>query len=1023
MNGPLEVELRIGSGEEIRFEMSELPSGPAFSGLSPGGVALQALWRRVRSTWANDGAQVVEVGQALADLLPASLGAELQALIGRSLDENRPLSIRISGDGAYELPWEWLHLRPETPFDPAEGPLALVPNLRIARESGTAPAFDEPDLRVLLVTADPGSPRFQRLPWLAAEARSITAVFEASRRRGIELRAIHDAMPTNLERTLADFRPHLVHFAGHGETRPGGGVLALNGPRANSERLLKAGDLAEWLANAGTQFVFLSACDTAGAAHSVADALIDGGVPSVVAMQTPVADAGQPHLARVFYGALLGGASTDEAMAEARQSSGSPTAWAAPVLYASGRPFAFFAAKLSLGRSPNNLPRFDTPFVGRDRETEEAIRRCQASRLVSIVGPGGMGKTRLAVEAAALLMDDFPDGVWRVECESCTTGDDVLFAIGRTLDLEGDERSVQERVDHHLAGTRMLLILDCLESVVAASGQAVVENLLQGSPVHILATSRFRLALAEESVIEVGGFDRDGRAGRDLLLQASGRDEAPITAEEEQSLRNICATLENVPLALIIAAGRLRFMTIAELDVLLQESAYSTLGGRSSGISAAIRRSLDLIPGDEMAFLRDLSVFSGSFSWNDVAEVYPEERFETLEGLSRLADRSLLQPEGNGDARRFRILDSVREYLAIHDAPGDARMETARQRHLDLFSTRAQKAAEIMSQGRWSDGTRILWEALPNVRTALDFAMRHERFDDVEKLCRSLTRTLLEAGVWQIYESFSTTGLKAAEISGRTRFASYLISLDGAARSYRGDYAGAEAMWLRRLALCREIDHPVGACDSCLDLAAQACQIGKLDEAARWLEEAAEEMKKFDRDDLRASMEMVRCLYYDIARDDERAIAAAAAAESYINDQSTTDQKMAYYMTLARHWKRIGAYHRIRETLTPILRDTLLGERRLQTAKMLLEMGAALESEGHVEAAGHCFAAIVLLYLELGSHLLPAAEQRQKAFLEAHPQSTWPSGFASRPASWQAHVRLVLDYLTVLEVEESKADS
>lgn len=1021
MTGPLEFQLWIGAGHEVRIDLSEVSSGLVASGVASGASGLSERWRKVRSRWSEDSSPIEEIGQALWEVLPSEIGAALQSAIGRALDESRPFSLKIGGDGAYELPWEWLYLRRETPFDPAEGPLALVPPMQIARESGTRASLTEKDLRMLIVAADPGSPRFPKLPWLQAEARSIAAAFDASRRRGIELRTVFDAMPTMLERALLDFKPHLLHFAGHGETRPGGGVLALNGPRANSERLLKGADLAQWLGQAATQFVFLSACDTAGAAGSLAEVLVDSGVPSVVAMQTPVPDATQPHFARIFYGALLTGSSTDEAMAEARQSMGSSMAWASAVLFNSGAPLALFESKSSIGRSPNNLPRFDSPFVGRERETEEVIRRCRESRLVTLVGAGGMGKTRLAVEAAALSMDGFPDGVWRIECESCATSDDVLFAIARTLEIEGDERAVQERIDAHLADRRILLILDCLEGVVSAGGQSVVEKLRDGSSVSLLVTSRFRLAVDEEVVVEVAAFDRNGGFGQDLLLRAAGQEGTALTLEEQRSLANICAMLEGVPLALMIAAGRLRFLAAIELESLLAENAYSTLGGKSSGLSAAIRRSLDLVPAEEIGLLRDLSVFAGSFSWTEVSEIYPEDRFEMLEGLGRLADRSLLQSEGVGEARRFRILDSLREYLAFNEAANEeTRWIRARERHLELFTRRAQSAAEFMGQGRWADGTRMLWDALPNLRSALEFAVANLRFDEVETLCRSLTRTLLEAGMWQEFESFSKAGQSVAEATGRMRLRSFLMSLDGVAKSYRSDHDGAEQIWLQRVELCRRIGNPVGACDALLDLALLGCQNRKFKEAKGWIEEAEIELAKIDRDDLRATLEMLRCMYYDSTGDLPQATTAAIATESYLNDQSSTDQKISIYMMLARHWRKVGRYHRIRETMAPILRDSLVGERRMQTAKMLAELAAALEEEKHFEVADHCFSAIAELYRELGSHRLLASEQVRKSFRQKH--SLGPV-MASTSPRWQSEVKLVLDYLAALAVEESRIET
>ena len=954
------------------------------------------------------------MGQNLARHVPATIKAALQAAIGQALDENRTLSINLSGDGAYELPWEWLHLEPETPFDPAEGPLALVPNIRISRESGTAASFKGQDLRVLVVAADPGSPRFQKLPWLAAEARSVAAVFDASRRRGIELRTIPDAMPTTLQSALSDFRPHLLHFAGHGENRTGGGVLALNGPRANSERLLKGSELGSWLADAETQLVFLSACDTAGSPGSVADTLIDCGVPSVVAMQTPVSDAGQPNFVRVFYGALLSGSSTDEAMAEARQSSRSHSAWASPVLYSSGRPLWLFESKTALGRSPNNLPRFDLPFIGRDRELEEVLLRCRESRLVTLVGPGGMGKTRLAIEAAALAMDDFPDGVWRVECEACSTSDEVLFAIASTLDIEGDERPVRERIVSKLADTRTLLVLDCLERVVAAGGESVIESILEDSPVTLLATSRFRLGIASEVAIALAPLSGAGNSSRELILKSAGREDERLTSSEEKSLRAIVSALEGVPLALIIAAGRLRFVGISELEKLLAESTISTLGGAAAGIGRAISRSLELIPKEDLRLLSDLTVFAGTFTGAEAISVFPDEKFEILEGLGRLADLSLLQPEGGASVRRFRILDSLREFLSKENV--SERFVSGQGRHLQLFLERANSVSELLGTGRWMEGTRTLWDALPNLRSALQFAVQSGRDSEAQTLCNSTIQSLLEMGMWGDFEVFVRSGYFVADRTHNKRQITYLMSLEGAMYSFQGDYANAEDVWTRRIGICLEMGNHLGASDAILDLAAQAVETGDLPAARRWLDQAAPEVELADHAGLRVVLAMVNSLYFFNMHDLDRAVRYAEMAESYLGE-GASDQALFVHISSARIWRQTGNHARIRKTVGKILRDAYAGDRRAKTAGALSELGQVFEEEGRPQLAHRALSATVAIYRVLGSHRLGKAEKALQEFVKRNPESL------PDESPWPAQVELILEYLAALAHEDSDAES
>lgn len=1026
---PLDVRLRVWSDDATAyFSLAEATGEALALGETPYHRALdvRTLWERIRRSWPGDEETVQSFGESLAAIVPDSIHAALQEAVGQALFQGSPLRVRFdcAQSTLSDLPWEWLLLRRGTPLDPAEGHLALVPNVRIARESQReAKIAADSDLRVLIVVADPASPRFQRLPWLASEARSIASTF-ASSRRGVELQTMFDSMPSSLERTLRDFRPHIVHFAGHGEVRPSGGVLVLRGAKANSERLLPGDVLASWLSDSGTQLAFLSACDTAGASGSVAQALVEGGVPTALAMQTPISDAAQPHFARVFYGSLLSGSSVDEAVAEARQAFGSsPGMWSSAVLYSFGAPLSLFAIRkdFSLRRCPNNLPRFSSPVVSRSREIEEVVRLCGESRLVVLVGPGGVGKTRLAVEAATLLMDTFPDGVWQVGCEACTTAESVLFAVARTLRVDHDERSIGERIDAHLAGRQILLVLDCLETVIAAGQQAVIERLLAGSSVSLLVTSRFHSGLQDEVVFEVLSLDGSREYGLDLLCQYAGFETSALTDDERRSLRNVCMMLEGVPLALVIAAGRLKFLEARQLETLLRESPLSTLGGRRSDISAAIRRSLDLLPESDLRTLRDFAVFAGSFTWEDVAEVYPDDRFELLEGLSHLADRSLLQAEGKEDHRRFRILDTLREYLDSLEESDDERLRQSagREKHLKLFAERARSISTFMDEGRWGEGVQTLWDALPNFGVALDFAVRTDRYDETEVLCRSLTLILMEAGMWHDFERFAAAGHIVAVRADRPRLASYLLSLEGVRKSHLGDYKGAAEIWQQRLKLCRSIGNSVGASDALLDLATQAVGVGDADETKRWIDEAAIELDNVDRDDLRAVLATLRYRYYDMIGDRSRALIYSDEAEALLGKARYASQAIFIYTNLTKVWRQPSERPKVRNAMEKVLRDAFVGERRGQVALALTELGQVFVAEEQDEAATRCHAAVVSIFRELGSHRLREAERLFEEFRVGHPNVDVPS-IVAQP--WTVHVQAVLSHLTALAKEESEAN-
>lgn len=418
----------------------------------------------------------------------------------------------------------------------------------------------------------------------------------------------------------------------------------------------------------------------------------------------------------------------------------------------------------TLDRAQHNLPMQLTPLVGRDeavRQVMELLTRPNV-RLVTLTGPGGIGKTRLALQVAAELVDRFADGVYLVTLGTVTDPDLVIGAIAQTLGVrELGSAGREENLKTYLAGKTILLVLDNVEQVIDAAPR-VLELLMTCPGVSVLATSRVSLRLRGEhefaaaplslpvgrtagaagSVMEAGLAELTQYSAVALFIeraQAVNRQFA-VTSANAPSIAEICARLDGLPLAIELAAARTRLLSPQALltrlssRLALLTSGARDLPERQQTLRNAIAWSYDLLTSAEQALFRRLAVFAGGCTV-DAAEAVcaaPDgaERLavEILDGADSLAAQSLLrQLETSEDGEpRFQMLETIREYgLERLRASGEA--ETLGQAHLAHFLALAERAAQGYrgpEEGRW---LAVLEREHDNLRAALGWT--RERAD------------------------------------------------------------------------------------------------------------------------------------------------------------------------------------------------------------------------------------------------------------------------------------------------------
>ena len=333
------------------------------------------------------------------------------------------------------------------------------------------------------------------------------------------------------------------------------------------------------------------------------------------------------------------------------------------------------------GTCPHNLPTLSTSFVGRHRELAELGRLLERTRLLTLTGPGGAGKTRLAVEVAhgQLASSRWADGVWFVELAGVTHSDGVPSAVGGALDLplEGNRPWIPAIVDQ-LSGRAILLILDNCEHVLDAVGPLAMELLARCPDLVILATSREPLGHPGEIAwrvpsLELPGDDdaleRLARLESVQLFVERARHASPsfvLDAATASPVAEICRRLDGIPLALELAAVRVAHLSVAQLSVRLSD-ALAVLSRRGPGhpdrqqtLAATLDWSHDLLLDDERVAFRRLAVFAGGFDLDAAATV--SANGNVLDVLSRLVDKSLVTAETTGEAARFGMLEVVRQY-------------------------------------------------------------------------------------------------------------------------------------------------------------------------------------------------------------------------------------------------------------------------------------------------------------------------------------------------------------------------
>jgi predicted ATPase/class 3 adenylate cyclase len=478
----------------------------------------------------------------------------------------------------------------------------------------------------------------------------------------------------------------------------------------------------------------------------------------------------------------------------------------------------------SLDNWPNNLPRQLSSFVGRAESLAEASQRLTTTPLLTLTGPGGVGKTRLALEVAVRAMDLFPDGAWVIELAALGDGSLVTETVAATLRVkEQPGVSILTTLTQYLESRRQLLVFDDCEHVLEPTAEVIDALLRTCGNLRVLATSREALGIPGESQYPVPSMDlpqqsdasvaelAESEAVR-LFVDRAGAVQPAFVLNQRNAAAvvQICRRLDGIPLAIELAAARVKALPPEEIAARLDDRFRLLTGGsrmalpRHRTLKAAMDWSFDLLTDAERALLMRLSVFAGSFGLEAAEAVCASdvvERADVLDLLSRLIDRSLVAAEEGAAEARYRLLETVRQYAQerlIEDDPTGA----ARGRHQAFMLELVERIAPTLFAGPAS-GPSVEQLAIEheNLRAALQWSD-----DDPDGAGAELR---LAGNLWRYWE------IGGHLVEGRTWLTRALARTDGEISELRANgLTGLGSLAAQQGDLPAAIDAHQGALDT-----------------------------------------------------------------------------------------------------------------------------------------------------------------------------------------------------------------
>lgn len=499
---------------------------------------------------------------------------------------------------------------------------------------------------------------------------------------------------------------------------------------------------------------------------------------------------------------------------------------------------AEFPPPRSLEMLVSNLPQQLTTFFGRERELAEASRLLHATRLLTLTGPGGTGKTRLAIRIAQEVAGDFPDGVFFVPLAALRESELVMPAIATTYGLpEGED--LRGRLISAIGSQRQLCVLDNFEQLLPAARE--IGDLLAETPrLKVLVTSRSLLGVYGEREYNVPplalpdparlpGLAELGRSEAVALFVERAREARPgfeLTAENARAVAEIAVQLEGLPLAIELAAARVKMLPLDELHRRLTDrlaflgSARGTADAtnRQRTLRETIQWSYDLLTAEECALFSRLGVFRGGAPLSLAARVLQiDDDLDLLEQLGSLVDKSILRRVDDPHEVRIDMLETLREF-ALDRLEARFETEEYQQRHATVYAEWIEAAAPNLvgeEGGRWLD--RVEHEH-NNLRAALSWAIEHDPNGVAPRIVAAAWRFWQMRGHINEGRDKAELVIAAATDAANPPVRARALEAAGGLAYWQGDFPGARTHYQAWLDLEREVGDERGIADATYNL-------------------------------------------------------------------------------------------------------------------------------------------------------------------------------------------------------------
>lgn len=478
---------------------------------------------------------------------------------------------------------------------------------------------------------------------------------------------------------------------------------------------------------------------------------------------------------------------------------------------------------------PNNLPQQTTSFIGREKELREVNDLLKTTRVLTLTGFGGCGKSRLSLQIAAEALENYKDGVWFIELAPVTDGAIVAHAIAAVLNIrEEPGRPLLQTILAFLKTKSMLFVVDNCEHLIAESARVVAALVQSCQNVRVLASSREALGVPGELLYRMPPLSRP-TPNEKTSLEALTQFEAvrlfidratfhqanfAATNANAPALAELCYRLDGIPLAIELAAARIRAMSVEEINNRLDNLFRLLTGGartalpRQQTLRALIDWSYDLLNEQERLMWQRLSIFSGGWTLEAAEQVCSGdliEDWEVLDLLISLVDKSLVIAESHLGETRYRLLETVRQYARDIMKESDP-AEMTRTRHQEYFLQFAESAESAIMGPKQAEWLKRLDAEHDNLRIALETCLQNaDGGESAMRIAGSLGRYWWRRGYLRMGRDYLKAALAHPGSTGRTNARAKSLHWVGVMHHRLGEYAEARDTLEMGLQIAREV--------------------------------------------------------------------------------------------------------------------------------------------------------------------------------------------------------------------------